>query len=105
LVDSFVKVTQRAFAACVAAPKPCVDALVEANTALKHDNEMTNWSLVEVLMRDKFAETVALGYLDPDRMASDYELVKTYVGIEKPYDIKTAYTNEFLDRSIKMMKK
>jgi NitT/TauT family transport system substrate-binding protein len=105
VVDSFVKVTQRAFAACVAAPKPCIDALVEANTALKHDNEMTNWSLVEVLMRDRFAETVALGYLDPGRMASDYELVKTYVGIEKPYDIKTAYTNEFLDRSIKMMKK
>jgi NitT/TauT family transport system substrate-binding protein len=78
---------------------------VEANSALKHDNEMTNWSLVEVLMRDKFAETVALGYMDPQRMESDYELVKTYIGIDKPFDIRTAYTNEFLDRSIKMAKK
>ena len=105
IVEAFVKVTQRAFAACVATPKPCVDALVEANTALKHDNEMTNWSLVEVLMRDKFAETVALGYIDPQRMASDYELVKTYVGLDKQYDVRTAYSNEFLDRSVRMPKK
>ena len=105
VVENFVKVTQRAFAACVATPKPCIDALVEANTALKHDNEMTNWSLVEVLMRDKFTETVALGYMDPQRMAADYDLVKTYVGLEKPYDVKTAYTNEFLDRSVRMPKK
>ena len=66
---------------------------------------MTNWSLVEVLMRDQFAETVALGYMDPQRMASDYELVKTYIGIEKPYDVRAAYSNEFLDRSIKMIRK
>jgi NitT/TauT family transport system substrate-binding protein len=105
IVDRVVKVTQRAYAACVVTPRPCVDALVEANSALKHDNEMTNWSLVEVLMRDKFAETVALGYMDPQRMERDYELVKTYIGIDKPFDIRTAYTNEFLDRSIKMAKK
>jgi NitT/TauT family transport system substrate-binding protein len=56
-------------------------------------------------MRDKFAETVALGYMDPDRMMNDYNLVKDYIGIEKPYDVKDAYTNEFLDRSVKMLKK
>src|SRR5689334_24075406 len=37
LVDKFVKVTQRAFAACVKEPNPCVNALVEANGALKFD--------------------------------------------------------------------
>ena len=52
VVASFVKVTQKAFAACVADPKPCVQALVDANGALKYDNEMTNWSLVVVLMSD-----------------------------------------------------
>src|SRR5688572_4771635 len=51
-IDKFVKVTQRAFAACVADPKPCAQALVDANGALKYDNEMTNWQLVEVLMSD-----------------------------------------------------
>ena len=104
LIAAFVKVTQKAFAACVATPKPCVQALIDANGALQFDNEMQNWELVEVLMSDKFSRGVALGYLDPDRMAADYDLVKTYVGLDAPFDVKTVYTNEFLDRSIKMTK-
>src|SRR5450432_851010 len=103
-IAAFVKVTQKAFAACVATPKPCVQALIDANGALQYDNEFTNWSLVMVLMRDKYAETVALGILDDARMAADYDLVKTYIGLDTPFDVKVAYTNEFLDRSIKMPK-
>lgn len=104
LVAKFVKVTQKAFAACVKDPKPCVEALVEANGALKFDNEMQNWALVEVLMSDDVSRKVALGWHDDKRMADDYALVKTYVGVDKPYDVKTVYTNEFLDPSIKMTK-
>lgn len=104
LIGKFVAVTQRAFAACVKEPKPCVEALVEANGALKFDNELTNWELVEVLMSDKISKTVALGWHDDARMKSDYELVRDYVGIEKAYDVKAAYTNKFLDKSIKMTK-
>ncbi len=104
VIANFVSVTQKAFAACVADPKPCVQALIDANGALKFDNELTNWGLVEVLMSDKFSRQVALGYHDPARMQSDYALVKEYIGVDKPYDVKTAYTNEFLDRSIKMTK-
>jgi NitT/TauT family transport system substrate-binding protein len=37
-------------------------------------------------------------------MKADYELVRDYVGIDKPFDVKSAYTNEFLDRKIKMTK-
>jgi NitT/TauT family transport system substrate-binding protein len=103
-IDKFVKVTQRAFAACVKEPKPCVQALLDANGALKFDNELVNWSLVEVLMSDKFSREVALGIHDDGRMKSDYELVRDYVGIDKPFDVKSVYTNEFLDRSIKMTK-
>jgi NitT/TauT family transport system substrate-binding protein len=102
LVDRFVKVTQRAFAACVAQPNPCVQALVEANGALKFDNELTNWKLVEVLMSDKFSREVALGIHDDARMAADYELVREYIGLDKTFDVKSTYTNEFLDRSVKM---
>ena len=76
VVAAFVKVTQKAFAACVANANPCVQALVEANGALQFDNELQNWRLVEVLMSDKFSKTVALGVLDDNRMAADYELVK-----------------------------
>ena len=35
-------------------------------------------------------------------MQNDYKLVSDYVGIDQAYDVKTAYTNEFLDKSIKM---
>jgi len=104
LVGRFVKVTQRAFAACAKDPKPCVQALVDANGALKLDNELVNWSLVEVLMSDKFSREVALGIHDDGRMKADYELVRDYVGIDKPFDVKTVYTNEFLDRSVRMPK-
>jgi len=104
LIAKFVKVTQKAFAACVKDPDPCVQALVDANGALKFDNERTNWGLVEVLMSDKVSREVALGWLDDKRMASDYDLVKTYVGIAQPFDVKTIYTNAFLDKSIKMTK-
>jgi NitT/TauT family transport system substrate-binding protein len=104
VVAAFVKVTQKAFAACVAAPRPCVQAMLDANGALQFDNELTNWGLVEVLMSDKYSKTVALGILDDARMAADYELVKTYIGMDKPFDVKSAYTNEFLDTSVKMTK-
>jgi NitT/TauT family transport system substrate-binding protein len=104
LIDKFVKVTQRAFAACVKDPKPCVQALIDANGALSIENETVNWQLVEVLMSDKTSREVALGIHDDARMKADYELVRDYVGIDKPFDVKTTYTNEFLDRSIKMPK-
>jgi NitT/TauT family transport system substrate-binding protein len=104
LVDKFVKVTQRAFAACVKEPQPCVQALVDANGALKFDNELENWYLVEKLMSDKFSREMALGIHEDERMKADYELVREYVGLDKTFDVKTTYTNEFLDRSIKMTK-
>jgi NitT/TauT family transport system substrate-binding protein len=104
VIANFVKVTQKAFATCVQTPRPCVQALVEANGALQMDNEMQNWALVEVLMSDKVSKGVGLGWLDDARMAADYEMVKTYIGLDQPFDVKTAYTNEFLDRSIKMTK-
>ena len=103
VVAAFVKVTQKAFAACVADPKPCIDALIEANGALKADNELGNWALVEELMSDKHSRAT-LGIHDDGRMKADYKLVSDFVGVEKPYDVRTAYTNEFLDRSIRMKK-
>ena len=103
-VEKFVRVTQRAFAACVDDPKPCVQALIDANGALKFDNEMVNWSLGEVLMSDKFSREIALGIHEDARMQADYELVREYIGIDKPFDVKATYDNSFLDRSIRMKK-
>jgi NitT/TauT family transport system substrate-binding protein len=101
-VGAFVKVTQRAFAACVKTPAPCIAALVEANKGLKVANETENWGLVTELMSDKISRTVALGYFDPARMKADHELINTYFKIDTKFDIEKRYTNEFLDKSIKM---
>jgi NitT/TauT family transport system substrate-binding protein len=98
----FIKVTQKAFADCAKAPEPCVKALVEANSGLREDNEMQNWHLVSILMSDDTSRNVALGWHDDARMAADYKLVDEFLKMEKAYDIKTAYTNEFLDKGIKM---
>jgi len=100
--DKFVKVTQKAFAECAKTPEPCVKALVEANGALLFDNELLNWHLVSILMNDETSRTVALGWHDDQRMQNDYNLVNQYLKMEKQYDVKTAYTNEFLDKSVKM---
>ena len=53
MVAAFVKVTQKAFAACVADPAPCVQALVEANSGLQPADQLVNWHEVEQLMSDK----------------------------------------------------
>jgi len=100
--DKFVKITQKAFAECTKNPDPCIKALVEAAGALKYDNELLNWHLVTILMSDDTSRNVALGWHDEARMADDYKLVDEYLKIEKPYDIKAAYTNQFLDKSVKM---
>lgn len=98
----FIKVTQKAFAECAKTPDPCVKALVEANGALVYQNELDNWHLVTMLMNDETSRTVGLGWHDDARMASDYALVNEYLKMDTPYDVKTAYTNEFLDKGIKM---
>ena len=53
-------------------------------------------------MSDKTSQSVALGWHDDQRMQDDYKLVKDYIGLDKPFDVKTTYTNAFLDKSIKM---
>jgi NitT/TauT family transport system substrate-binding protein len=100
--EKFVKITQKAFADCVKTPDPCIAALVEAAGALKYDNELLNWHLVTILMSDDISRGVALGWHDDKRMADDYKLVDEFLKMEKPYDIKSAYTNQFLDKSVKM---
>jgi NitT/TauT family transport system substrate-binding protein len=104
LLDRFVKVTQRAFAACIAQPEPCVQALIEASGALEFNNALTSWKRVATLMSNRTSREVALGIHDDARMKADYGLVREYIGLDKPFDVKRVYTNEFLDRSVKMVK-
>ena len=100
VVQNFVAVTQRAFAACVETPEPCIEALVTANTGLQTDNELQNWALVVELMTDETSTTKGLGYFAPDRLASDYDLTETFFEVDQPFDILEAVTNDFIDPSI-----
>ena len=43
-----------------------------------------------------------LGWIDEGRMRKDYELVQTYLGIEKPFAVESAFTSRLLDPAIKM---
>ena len=104
VVEKFVRVTQKAYAECAVEPAPCIDALVEANSGLKTGTSMKNWNLVEELMSDEISRGKALGYFDSERMTSDYGMVEAYFALKKPFDIKTAYTNAFLDMNVKMPK-
>jgi NitT/TauT family transport system substrate-binding protein len=77
-------------------------ALFAAVSGLDERVQRDQWNRIKELMRDPYTTTVALGWFEPKRMAADYDLVKTYFGLEQPFDVKDAYTDEFLDKSIKM---
>ncbi len=102
LVDKFVKISQRAFAACVEDVNPCLKALLEANSGLDEATQRNQWERIKQLMTDPFTTGTALGWIDADRMKQDYELVSTYIGLDKPFDASSVFTTRFLDRSIRM---
>lgn len=102
LVASFVEVTQRAYGACVEEPSACIDALLENASGLKREAMEDQWSRVTELMTTESTVQEALGWLDPGRIQSTYDLVDTYFGVDTPFDPKSAYTNEFLSKDIKM---
>jgi NitT/TauT family transport system substrate-binding protein len=102
LVEDFVKVSQRAFAACVADVEPCLKALLDQVSGLDRENQQRQWERIKFLMTDEFTTTKALGWIDAARMTKDYDLVQTYLGMEKPFDVQTAFTTGMLDTSVKM---
>ncbi|MBV9566112.1 MAG: ABC transporter substrate-binding protein [Bradyrhizobium sp.] len=102
LVEDFVRISQKAFAACVADVAPCLKALLDNVSGLDRENQERQWERIKFLMTDEFTTTRALGWIDGARMKKDYELVQTYLGMEKPFDVETAFTTKMLDPSIKM---
>src|SRR5712664_237779 len=102
LVEDFVKVTHRAYAACVADVAPCLKALLDQVSGLDKEHQTRQWERIKFLMTDDFTTTTALRWIDGERMKKDYELVQTYLGMEKPFDVQTAYTTKMLDPAIKM---
>ena len=102
LVEDFVRISQKAFAACVADVTPCLKALLDQVSGLDRENQQRQWERIKFLMTDEFTTTRALGWIDDARMKKDYELVQTYLGMEKPFAVESAFTTKLLDTSIKM---
>jgi NitT/TauT family transport system substrate-binding protein len=102
LAEDFVRVTQRAYAACVADFDPCLKALLDQVSGLDRENQVRQWERIKFLMTDEFTTTKALGWIDGERMKKDYDLVQTYLGMEKPFAVETAFSTKLLDTSIKM---
>jgi NitT/TauT family transport system substrate-binding protein len=102
LVEDFVRITQRAYAACVADVTPCLNALLDQVSGLDKENQERQWERIKFLMTDDFTTTRALGWIDAGRMKKDYDLVQTYLGMEKPFAVESAFTTRLLDTSVKM---
>ncbi len=81
---------------------PCLKALLDQASGLDKENQERQWERIKFLMTDDFTTTKALGWIDGERMKKDYELVQTYLGMEKPFAVETAFTTKMLDPSIKM---
>jgi NitT/TauT family transport system substrate-binding protein len=102
LSEDFIRISQKAFAACVADVDPCLKALLDAASGLDRENQQKQWERIKFLMTDEFTTTKSLGWIDAGRMQKDYELVQTYLGMEKPFAVETAFTTKLLDPAIKM---
>lgn len=103
-VARFVSVSQKAFAACVADVSPCLKALMAGVSGLDEANQRDQWNRIKELMTDPTTTGVALGAFDAKRLQNDYDMVKTYFGMEKDFDIAKVYSNDFLDKNVKMKK-
>jgi NitT/TauT family transport system substrate-binding protein len=103
-VAKFVSISQKAFAACVADVSPCLKALMTGVSGLDEANQRDQWNRIKELMTDPATTGVALGAFDAKRMQNDYDMVKTYFGMEKDFNVTTVYSNDFLDKNVKMKK-
>ena len=103
VVGRMVEVLQRSHRYCVENGEECVGVLSDYASGITVENEQANWDVTTRLMSDEFSTTKGLGYFDPGRIASDYELVSKYFDIASPFDPETIYTNEFIDPEITMI--
>ena len=95
-----------AFAACMAALSER-EGVIEAMNHAVHDRGVPFLGICVglQLMASRgleFGVTPGLGWIDGERMKKDYELVQAYLGMEKPFDVTTAFTTKMLDPGIKM---
>ena len=102
VAEDFVRITQKAYAACVADVAPCLTALLDGASGLDRVTQQHQWERVKFLMTDAFTTTRALGWIDGERIKKDYTFVATYLGMDRPYEVSEAFTTTMLDGSVLM---
>jgi len=104
VLKRLVAVTQRGYAACLMNVTPCLAALVKNVSGVNLSVAEGEWQRLSELMVSDEWKNDAVGSLDAQRMKADYDLIVTYMGVEKPYDPTKAFTADLLDKSIKLAK-
>lgn len=102
VLKAFVRVTQQAYATCTATPQPCIETLAKAGSQ-KVEDVKANWELVvELMTQPDNSATKTLGFFDPARMNADYDAVLTSFDDLAPFDIGSAFSNDYLDLTISL---
>jgi NitT/TauT family transport system substrate-binding protein len=101
VVKNFVHVTQQAYAECLRNSDPCTDTVAKA-TSQDPKVLASSWDLVAALVRTSNSER-PIGWFDPKRMQDDFQLVKDVFGTTDTGP-QTAYSDDYLDPSIKQPK-
>jgi NitT/TauT family transport system substrate-binding protein len=101
-MKKFVAVTQRAYDACVKDFTPCLQALTSNVSGLSPETQRNQWERIKQLMRDDTTTRVTLGGFDSARVKGDYDLVQSLIGIDKPFDPASLFTNDYLDKNLRM---
>jgi len=104
VVEEFRSGQPEGLCACVADLAPCLKALLDQASGLTRRTRSGQWERIKYLMTDEFTTTKGLGWIDGERMKRDYELVQTYLGMEKPFDVTTAFSTRMLDAASRWMR-
>jgi hypothetical protein len=76
-------------------------ALLDQVTGFDREEQFLQWGRIKYLVADEFTTTKGL-WIDEGRMRKHYELVQTYLGIERPFAVESAFTSKLLDPAVKM---
>jgi NitT/TauT family transport system substrate-binding protein len=98
LVQRFVSVSQRAWAHCLHAPRPCLDALLDEHPQLQRESEHALWRLVGTLYEGEPLASGALGVFDAARVARSLEQVTSAYGLRSVVSDRSPFTNRFVER-------
>lgn len=99
-VRTFLRVSQRAFRACLETPLPCTQVLADA-TSQRPEEVMQNWLRVKTLVDDDYGHQVALGAFNPVRVGADAHFIADAFKVDV-VDANSAFSNDYLDKSIKL---